>query len=247
MVSPGCNELKHCPTDSCISIYLLQWSWHSSIYLLQWSWHPSAQGNRRIPGFFNSLCEAHWVCLCSAVLTTGLTHAKLLSLTSLCCRGWPAPMNTSQGQQRTAEQRWVRWFQCLIRKRSCVNHQFQFHTQMAYKHDIWSMLLVTVYYWHSHKIQSHQFSDPFFRTLARPFHLSQWLLHHILVICSPHVNKCWVTRAIYGIRCGWNHWPITIQHVRAQWGSIVSWRACSTGSEKAAGVSRSIGNFSNGF
>ena len=64
---------------------------------------------------------------------TGLTHAKLVSLTSPCCSGWPAPMNTPQGQQRTAEQRWVRWLQCLIRKWSCVNHQFQFHTQIAYK------------------------------------------------------------------------------------------------------------------
>ena len=25
---------------------------------------------------------------------------------------------------------------------------------------------------------------------------------HILVTCSPHVNKCWVTLPIYGIRCG---------------------------------------------
>ena len=33
------------------------------------------------------------------VPSTGLTHAKLVSLTSPCCSGWPAPMNT-QGQQR---------------------------------------------------------------------------------------------------------------------------------------------------
>ena len=32
--------------------------------------------------------------------STGLTHAKLVSLTSPCCSGWPAPMNTPQGQQR---------------------------------------------------------------------------------------------------------------------------------------------------
>ena len=52
---------------------------------------------------------------------------------------------------------------------------------------------------------------------------------------------------IYGIRCGRSHWSITIQHVRAQWGSVVSWRACSTGSEKAARVSRSFRNFFNGL
>ena len=37
------------------------------------------------------------------------------------------------------------------------------------------------------------------------------------------------------------------QHVRAQWGSIVSWRACWAGSERAARVSRSTGDFSNGL
>ena len=39
---------------------------------------------------------------------------------------------------------------------------------------------------------------------------AQWrLVLHILVTCSPYVNKCLVTRAMYGIRCDWNHWPIT--------------------------------------
>ena len=71
---------------------------------------------------------------------------------------------------------------------------------------------------------------------------AQWrLLLHILATCSPHVSKSRVTRDIYGIRWGWSHWPITIQHAQAQWGYVVSWRACSTGSEKAARVSRSIG------
>ena len=39
---------------------------------------------------------------CRLTITgTGLTHAKLVSaLTSPCCSGWPAPMNTPQGQQR---------------------------------------------------------------------------------------------------------------------------------------------------
>ena len=49
---------------------------------------------------------------------------------------------------------------------------------------------------------------------------AQWrLVLHILVTCSPHVNKCWVTRAIYGIYWGRSHWPITIQHVqkRMRW------------------------------
>ena len=81
-------------------------------------------------------------------------------------------------------------------------------------------------------------------TSASDYASAQWrLVLHILATCSPHVNKCWVTLAIYGIRCGESHWPITIQHVRAQWGSIVSWRAFSAGSERAVRVSRSTGDF----
>ena len=53
-------------------------------------------------------------------------------------------------------------------------------------------------------------------TSASDYASEQWrVVLHILVTCSPHVNKCWVTLAIYGIRCGWSHWPIIIQHVRA--------------------------------
>ena len=73
-------------------------------------------------------------------------------------------------------------------------------------------------------------------TSASDYASAQWrLVLHILVTCSPHVNKCWVTLAIYGIRCGLSHWPITIQHVRAQWGYIVmtsvfgrKWKGCAS-------------------
>ena len=58
-------------------------------------------------------------------------------------------------------------------------------------------------------------------TSASDYASAQWrLVLHILVTCSPHVNKCWVMRAIYGIRWGWSRWPITIQHVWSQWGFI---------------------------
>ena len=40
---------------------------------------------------------------------------------------------TPQGQQRTAEQRWVRWIQRSIKKLSCVNFQFQYHERIAHK------------------------------------------------------------------------------------------------------------------
>ena len=65
-----------------------------------------------------------------------------------------------------AEQWPVCWLQCLIKKWSCVNSQFRLHTQVAYKphiHDTW------------HKIQSHQFGNPFLGTLARHVHFRQWL------------------------------------------------------------------------
>ena len=79
---------------------------------------------------------------------------------------------------------------------------------------------------------------------ASDYASAQWrLLLHILVTCFPHFNKWWVTRDIYGSRCGWSHWPIIIQHVRALWRSAVSWRACSTGTDNAVRVSRSIGSF----
>ena len=86
---------------------------------------------------------------------TGFTHAKLVSLTSPCCSGWPAPNEYSSRPTTRAEQRWVRWLQCLIRKWSCVNHQFQLNTQIAYEptymaHYRYYLLLFN--YWHWHKI-----------------------------------------------------------------------------------------------
>ena len=41
-----------------------------------------------------------WFYMSLYINATGLTHAKLVSQTSPCCSGWPAPMNTPQGQQR---------------------------------------------------------------------------------------------------------------------------------------------------
>ena len=150
-----------------------------------------------------------------------------------------------------AEQWSVRWPQCLISKWSCVNFQFQLHTQIACKptyvtHDLCYMLLfiigTDIKFNHTNlAIHSSGHSRCLF-TSTSDYASGQWrLMLHILVTCSPHFRKYWVTRAIYGIRWGWSHWPITIQHVRAQWGSVVSQQACLTGSEKAEPVSRSIG------
>ena len=99
-------------------------------------------------------CQAWWQ-LEESIAATGLTHAKLVSLTSPCCSGWPAPNEYSSRPTTRAEQRWVHWLQCLIRKWSCVNHQFQFNTQIAYEptymaHDGYYLLLFN--YWHWYKI-----------------------------------------------------------------------------------------------
>ena len=150
-----------------------------------------------------------------------------------------------------AEQWWVRWFQCLIRTWSCVDFQFQFHA--AYKptymtHDLCHMLLfiigTNIKFNHTNLAIHSSGHSPSLFTPTSDYASAHWRLAlHILVTCFPHVNKCWVTRVIYGISWGWRHWPITIQHMRAKWGSVVSWRACSTGSEKAKQVSQSIGIF----
>ena len=145
----------------------------------------------------------------------------------------------------------------LIRKWSCVNLRFQFDTQITYKPTymtpvLYCMLLfmidTDIKFTHTNSaIRSSGHSRGLFKS-ASDYTSAQWRLElHILVTCSPHVNKCWVTSATYGIRWGWSHWPKTIQHVWAQWRSISSWRAWSTGSQKATRVSRSIGNILNGF
>ena len=152
-----------------------------------------------------------------------------------------------------AEQWSVRWLQCLISKWSCVNFQSHLHTQIARKptyviHDLCYLLLfiigTDIKINHTNlAIHSSGHSCSLF-TSTSDYASGQWrLMLHILVTCSPHFSKYWVTRDIYGIRWGWSHWPITIQHVRAQWGSVVSQQAYLTGSEKAEQVSSSIGNF----
>ena len=50
-------------------------------------------------------------------------------------------------------------------------------------------------------IHSSEHSHSLF-TSASDYASAQWrLVLHILVTCSSHVNKCWVTLVIYGIRC----------------------------------------------
>ena len=108
---------------------------------------------------------------------------------------------------------------------------------------------ITFYYWHWHKIQSHQFGNPLFGTLARPFNFRQWLRVCAVKIGAWDFCNLVSTCQVLGHAC--HIWyslglkSLTHNHsTRAgQWGSVVSWWACSTGSEKAVRVSRSIGIF----
>ena len=101
-------------------------------------------------------------------------------------------------------------------------------------HDLCYMLLIVISthikFNHTNSaIHSLGQSSSFF-TSTSDYASAQWrLVLHIFVTCSPHVNKCWVMHAIYGIHWGWSHWPITIQHVQTRWRSFVSWRTCLTG------------------
>ena len=47
------------------------------------------------------------------------------------------------------------------------------HHVLHMAHDLYYLLFFN--YWHWHKIQSHQFGNPFFGTFAQPFHFRQWL------------------------------------------------------------------------
>ena len=64
------------------------------------------------------------------VWNTGLTQVTVPDITSRPTTG--------------AEQRWVRWLQCLIRKWSCVNHQFQLHTPTYMAQELCYLLLFII-------------------------------------------------------------------------------------------------------
>ena len=140
-------------------------------------------------------------------------HSRQVNVPDLTyCSGWPAPMNTPQGQQRELSSDGCADFNALIRKWSCVNHHFNSTHKYHMSPHIWYMIYITCYFLiigtdirfnHTKSaIHSSGHSHSLF-TSASDYASAQWrLIIHILVTCSPHVNKCWVTLAIYGIRCG---------------------------------------------
>ena len=58
----------------------------------------------------------------------------------------------------------------------------------------WHMIYLTCYfyYWHWHKIQSHQFGNPFCGTLARPFHFRQWLC-----VCAVKIGASYFSDLLF--------------------------------------------------
>ena len=78
---------------------------------------------------------------------TGLTHAKLVSLTSLCCSGWPTPMNTPQGQQLELSSDGSADFNAWLESDLVLIINFNSHTNSIWTHihGTWSILLVTFY------------------------------------------------------------------------------------------------------
>ena len=117
-----------------------------------------------------------------------------------------------------AEQRWVHWIQCFIKKRSCVHFHFQFHKHIAHKpiymiHDPCHVLLFMIgtnmrFNHTNFTIHSSGHSRGLFIS-ASDWASAQWkFVLHILVTWSPNVNKCLVMRIFIGAG---SHWPITIQ------------------------------------
>ena len=102
-----------------------------------------------------------------------------------------------------AEQWSLCWLQCLIRKWSCVNFQFQLHTQIAYKptymtYDLCHMLLLII----GTDIKSHQFGDSFFGILAQPFHSPQWLCVCAVIIGASYFGDLFSTwQQVLGHTC----------------------------------------------
>ena len=102
------------------------------------------------------------------VCSTGLTHAKLVSLTSPCCSGWPAPMNTPQGQQ------------CELSSDRCADFNAWLESDLVLiiNPHTWHIIYITCYFLiigTDIKFNHSNSAIPFFGTLAQPFHFRQWL------------------------------------------------------------------------
>ena len=146
------------------------------------------------------------------------------------CRGVAARQSWAEYSSRptaVAEQRWLRWIQCLIKMGSSVNFQFHFQERIAHRpiyttHDLCHILMFII--GTSMRFNHTSSTNPFFRhsrsllTSSSDCASAQWrFILCISEIWSPNFNKCWGMLVSIG---GGSHWPITIQHVRVQSGVI---------------------------
>ena len=116
------------------------------------------------------------------------------------------------------------------------------------------MLHVTFYYWHRHKIQSHQFDNPFFGAHARPFHFHRWVRVCAVKIGASYFGNLFTTcQRVLGHTCHiWYSLGLkSLTHNHSTRAGPVRICYVTTGmfdrKWKAARVSRSIGNFFNGL
>ena len=154
------------------------------------------------------------------LLLTGLTHAKLVSLTSPCCSGWLAPMNTLKANNGQQSSDGCADFNAWLQRDLVLIINFNSTHKQHINSHTWHMIYVTCYFLivgtdmkfnHTNSAIHSSGHSHILLTSASDYTSAQWgLVLHILVTCSPHVNKCWVTRTIYGIYWDRSHWPITI-------------------------------------
>ena len=148
-------------------------------------------------------------------LTTGLTHAKLVSLTSPCCSGWPAPMNNPQGQQRELSSDGCADFNAWLESDLVLIINFNSTHKYHMNPHTWHMIYITCYFLiigtdikfnHTNSpIHSPGHSHSLF-TSASDYASAQWRLAlHILVTYSPHVNKCWFFYSLWLTSLTHNH------------------------------------------
>ena len=149
-------------------------------------------------------------CLWYIWAQASLTPSHCPCMNSPYCSDWPAPMKTPQDQQRELSSDGCADFNAWLESDLVLFINFNsIHNSTYMTHDLCYLLLfiigTDIKFNHNSAIHSSgHLRGPF--TSASDYAPAQWrLLLHILVTCSPHVNKCWVRLAIYGIRCGWSH------------------------------------------
>ena len=137
-------------------------------------------------------------------------------------------LNTPQGQQRGLSNDRCTGFNDWLKSNLALFFYFNSTNECHMPHDPCHILLFMIgsnmRFNHTNSIINSSGHSRGLFTSANEWASAQWrFLLHIPVTWSPNVNKCWVVRVF--IVAG-NHWPTTIQHVRAQSDVIGPWQPC---------------------